>query len=259
MNKRRSPYIVLIAALGVFSLLAGCGASDAIDEIFGSGSGGPATVNLGTAADFVILAKSEVSNTGTSAITGHIGLSPADKTFLTGFDLIMDSSNEFATSALVTGKLYAADMTPPTPTKMTTAVSDMEAAYTDAAGRTLPDETDLGAGEIGGLTLGPGLYKWGTSVKISTDVTLTGSGVWIFQIAGGLDIAAAKKVVLSGGANAANIFWQVAEVANLGTTSQFKGTILSQTAVTLNTGATINGRALAQTQVTLDGNTVTGP
>jgi hypothetical protein len=218
-------------------------------------------VNLGTAGNFVILSKSGVSTTGTTSIVGDIGLSPAAATFITGFGLISDASNTFATSSLVTGKIYAADYTPPTPTAMGVAIGDMEIAYTDAAGRTLPDYTELGAGNIGGMTLTPGLYKWGTGVTIPTDVTLSGSStdVWIFQIAQTLDIANGKKVILSGGAQAKNIFWQVAGQATLGTTSDFKGNILGQTAIVLNTGATLNGRALAQTAVTLDANAVTIP
>ena len=218
-------------------------------------------VDLGTAGDFVILAKSGISTTGTTSIVGDIGVSPIAATAITGFGLIMDSSNQFATSSLVTGKIYAADYAPSTPTRMTSAVSDMETAYTDAAGRTLPDYTELGAGNIGGMTLKPGLYKWGTGVTIPTDVTLSGSStdVWIFQIAQTLDISNGKQVILSGGAQAKNIFWQVAGQATLGTTSVFNGNILGQTAIVLNTGATLNGRALAQTAVTLDAVNVSLP
>ncbi|MCG2687797.1 DUF3494 domain-containing protein, partial [Candidatus Parcubacteria bacterium] len=172
----------------------------------------------------------------------------------------MDSSNTFSTSSLVAGKVYAPDYTPPTPAYMTTAVSNMETAYTDAAGRTLPDATELGAGDITSMTLAPGLYKWGTGVLISAGgVTLTGSAndVWIFQIAGTLTVSSNAIVTLSGGAQAKNIFWQVAGQTTLGTMSQFKGNILDQTAIVLNTGATLDGRALAQTAVTLDANSIT--
>jgi len=134
----------------------------------------------------------------------------------------------------------------------------MQTAYTDAAGRTLPNFTELGAGNIGGLTLRPGLYKWSSAVTIPTNVTLSGgeNDVWIFQIAQTLGISSGKQVILSGGAKAKNIFWQVAGVTTLGTTSRFNGNILSQTAIVLQTGARLNGRALAQTAVTLDANTV---
>ena len=138
----------------------------------------------------------------------------------------------------------------------------MEAAYTDAAGRTVPAPvTELGAGEIGGLTIVPGLYKWSTGVLITTDVTLNGgpNDVWIFQIAQGVTQANGTRINLTGGALPKNIFWQSFGVVALGTTAHFEGVILAQTAITLNTGATINGRALAQTAVTLDQNTVTQP
>ena len=220
-------------------------------------------VNLGTAGNFAILAKSGISTVPSSVVTGDIGVSPIDHTAITGFSETADASNTFSTSAQVTGKIYAADYTAPTPSNMTTAVSDMETAYTDAAGRTLPRETELGAGEIGGLTLVPGLYKWGTGVSISTNVTLSGSAtdVWIFQIAGNLTQASATRVTLAGGALPKNIFWQVGggAGADIGTTAHFEGIVLSQTLVAMKTGASANGRLLAQTAVTLDQNTVTKP
>jgi hypothetical protein len=220
-----------------------------------------AAVDLGTAGKFAILAKSGISTTGTTSITGDIGVSPIAATAITGFGLIKDASDTFSTSSLVTGKVYAADYADPTPAKMTTAVSDMETAYTDAAGRTDPTETDLGAGAIGGLTLAPGLYKWGTGVTISSDVTLSGgkTAVWIFQIAGTLTVSSDVHVILSGGAKAENIFWQVTEGTSLGTTSVFNGNILDLTLIAMGDGATLNGRALAQTAVTLIANHVVEP
>jgi len=216
---------------------------------------GPAPVLLGTAGNFVILAKTGISTTGTSSVVGDIGVSPIDSTAITGFGLILDSSGTFSTSSLVTGNVYAADYASPTPTMMTTAISDMETAYTDAAGRTLPDFTELGAGDITSMTLAPGLYKWGTGVLIgAAGVTLSGgaSDVWIFQIAQDLTVGNGAIVTLSGGAQVTNIFWQVAGQVTLGTTSQFKGIILCQTLIAFNTGATLDGKALAQTAVTLD-------
>jgi hypothetical protein len=139
----------------------------------------------------------------------------------------------------------------------------MQTAYTDAAGRTNPTATELGAGDISGMTLTPGLYKWSTGVTINTGVTLNCQGnanaVFIFQVAQDLTVGNGAIVTLSGSCNASNIFWQVAGQATLGTTSSFKGIILCQTQIVLNTGATLTGRALAQTQVTLDANTVTAP
>ncbi|HME19337.1 MAG TPA: ice-binding family protein [Nitrososphaerales archaeon] len=211
----------------------------------------------------MILSKSGISATGTTSITGNIGVSPAAGTYITGFGLALDPSGTFATSSLVTGKVYAADYAAPTPVTLTTAVGDMQTAYTDAAGRTNPTATELGAGDISGMTLAPGLYKWGTGVTIRTGVTLNCQGnsnaVFIFQIAQGLTVGNGAIVTLSGGCNANSIFWQVAGQATLGTTSSFQGSILCQTAIVLNTGATLNGRALAQTAVTLDSSAVTAP
>jgi Ice-binding-like/Secretion system C-terminal sorting domain len=196
-----------------------------------------APVNLGTAGNYAILAKSGISTVPSSVITGNIGVSPIDQTAITGFSLILDPSNVFATSTQVTGKVYAADLADPTPFNLTTAVGDMETAFADAAGRTNPDFTELGAGEIGGLTLVPGLYKWSTDVLITNDVTLNGNSneVWIFQIAGGVTLASGKSVNLSGGAQAKNIFWQCAGIVSIGTTAHFEG--MAQTAVTLDANA----------------------
>ncbi|HYX34218.1 MAG TPA: ice-binding family protein [Oligoflexus sp.] len=222
---------------------------------------GPAPVILGTSGDYVVLAKSAVSVTGATSVVGNIGLSPAAQSYLTGFSETLDATNVFATSSLVTGQLFAADMAAPTPSKLTTAIGNMETAYTDAAGRSLPDFTELGAGDVSGKTLAPGLYKWGTGLLMATDVTISGSAndVWIFQIAQDLTVSNGVKVILAGGALPKNIFWQVAGQVKLGTTVQFNGIILSQTKIVLETGAVLNGRALAQTAVTLDANAVTKP
>lgn len=223
---------------------------------------GPKAVELGTAGNFVVLAKSAISTTGTTAITGDIGVSPAAETFITGFSQERDSTNTFSTAvAIVTGKIYASDMAVPTPANMTTAISDMEIAYTDAAGRSNPDFTELGAGDISGKTLEPGLYKWGTGLLITSDITLEGGAndVWILQIAEDLTIGNGVKVTLAGDAQPKNIFWQVAGAATMGTTSDVKGIILSKTRIEMNTDAVLNGRALAQTAVTLDANAVTQP
>jgi hypothetical protein len=220
----------------------------------------PATVNLGVAGNFVILAKSGVSVTGTASVVGDIGASPIAATGITGFGLILDHSGVFSTSALVTGNIFAADYTDPTPANLTTAVLNMQAAYTDGAGRA-PDVTELGAGNIGGMTLAPGVYKWTTGLSIPTDVTLSGGAndVWIFQVAQTLIVNSSAKIVLSGGAKANNIFWVVTGQTTIGTSAVFDGNILDRTAVVLDTSAQLNGRALAQTAVTLDSNAVTIP
>ncbi len=257
------------SALLACVLAAGCGsdgsAADPSPASPGAGTGtgqtgahGPAPVALGTAGSYVILAKSSISNVPTSAITGNIGLSPAAASFITGFTLILPSGGAASTSSQVTGSIYASDYAAPTPVNLTTAIDDLETAYTDAAGRTTPDHTELAAGNIGGLTLPAGLYKWSNSVSIPTDVTLSGGpgDVWIFQIAGGISQASATRVVLTGGALAQNIFWQVFGVVEIGTTAHLEGVVLSQTSITLNTGASVNGALLAQTAVTLAGNAV---
>jgi hypothetical protein len=218
-----------------------------------------AIVDLGTAKNYVILAKSAINNNPTSSITGNLGISPAAETYITGFSLT--NATGYSTSSQVTGKVFAADMADPTPTNLTTAVSNMETAYTDAAGRPSPDFFELYTGDISGKTLTRGLYKWTNTVTLSSDVTLSGGAndIWIFQIDGDLSMSSAVNITLTGGAQAKNIFWQVAGEAIIGTTSHFEGIILSKTGITLQTGASMNGRALAQTAVILDGNSVVQP
>jgi len=218
-----------------------------------------APVDLLSAGNFVILSKTGITNVPTSAITGNVGTSPITGAAITGLDCVE-----------VTGTVYTVDATGPAcrvtdATLLTTAVLDMEAAYTAAAG--VPAGVgaflNVGAGTVTGLTLIPGTYTWGSTVTIPTDLTLDAQGdanaVWIFQITGTLDLAAGKQVILAGGAQAKNIFWQVADVVSLGAGSHFEGTILAKTNIAMVTGATLNGRALAQTAVTLDQNTLTIP
>jgi hypothetical protein len=218
-------------------------------------SPGPAPVNLQSAGNYVILTKTGITDVPTSKVTGNIGTSP-----ITG-------AADLLTCTEVTGNVYSDDAAGPipcsivTPSNLTVAVLDMQAAYLDAAGRITPNFINLGAGNIGGKTLVPGLYKWGTSVTIPTDVTLSGGpdDVWIFQIAGNLNESNGIAVHLAGGAQAKNIFWQVAGLATLGTTSHFEGILLSKTLIAIQTGASVNGRLYAQTAVTLQMNVVTQP
>lgn len=250
------------------AVLAGCGGDSNDGGSTPNPSGaGPAPVALGSATDlgaagsYAVLAKTGVTNVTGSTITGNVGVSPAAASFITGFALVADATNVFSMSPSVVGRVYAANYAAPTPANLTSAIGSMETAYADAAGRTSPGFSELGSGAIGGLTLVPGLYKWTTSVTIPTNVTLSGgaSDVWIFQISGDLTIAAARSVVMAGGAQARNVFWQVAGQSTLGTTSHFEGTILSRTAITLNTGASLKGRALAQSLVAMDSNAITTP
>lgn len=223
---------------------------------------GPEPVSLGSAGNFVLLSKSGISTTGVTQIYGDIGVSPIDATAFTGFTNYTLSGTYATADQVIGGKLYAANFAAPTPAYLTTAISDMEIAFTDAAGRTNPTATELGAGNISGLTIAPGLYKWGTGVLITgAGVTLSGGAndVWIFQIAQDLTVGSGAIITLAGGAQAKNVFWQISGQTALGTTVQFKGNILSQTLISLNTGATLQGRTLAQTAVTLNANVITKP
>jgi hypothetical protein len=167
----------------------------------------------------------------------------------------------------VAGTIYSVDAAGPVPcgvtdaTRLTTSIGDMQTAYTDAAGRSNPDFLNLDAGNIGGKTLTPGLYKWTSALLIPSDIEISGgpADVWIFQIDGTLDMSSGVNITLSGGAQAKNIFWQAAGEVTLGTTSHFEGIILRQTGIDMKTDASINGRMLAQTAVTLQMNAVTRP
>src|SRR5690349_12790760 len=200
--------------------------------------------NLGAAGSFAVLAASTVTNTGVSAIVGDLGLSPGIS--VTGFP-----------PGMLAGTQHISD--PAT----AQAQLDLTAAYNDAAGRTLG--AIALAGNLGGMTLVPGLYKSTSSLEISSgDLTLDAQGdanaVYIFEMASTLVTTTGRKVILSGGAQAANVFWQVGSSATLGTTSVFKGNILALASITVTTGAAVEGRLLARNgAVTLDANTIAVP
>lgn len=218
---------------------------------------GPNPVNLGTAVNFAILTKTGIVDTPASVITGNIGSSPITGAAI-GVTCPEVNGTIYQVDAAGVGACFATD-----PALLNTAVLNMQAAYTDAAGRTASSAatTNVGAGTLTSLTLTPGVYEWGSSVTIPTNLTFNGtaSDVWILKVAGTLDMAAAKTVILTGGALAKNIFWQVSGAVTIGTTTQFKGIILGQTAITMGTGSTIEGRLLAQTAATLNQTTVTQP
>ena len=205
---------------------------------------GLTTVDLGAAASFGVLAGTTVTSTGNTTVNGDLGVSPG--TAVTGFG-----------PGVVNGTIHAGDAT------AAAAEAALTTAYNDAAGRSLSPVTLIG--DIGGNTLFPGLYKSTSSMSIASgDLTLDAQGnpnaVFIFQIASTLTTSSSRQVILSGGANPANIFWQVGSSATLGTSSTFEGNILALTSITLATGATLNGRALAENgQVSLDANSVTAP
>ena len=216
---------------------------------------GPAPVSLGSAGNFAILSKTGITDVYPSAVKGNVGTSP-----ISGTALLLQCGE-------VTGTVYVVDAAGPRPcavraaTLLTTSIGDMGAAYLNAKGRVSPNHTELGAGQIGGRTLVPGLYNWGTGVLITTSVTLSGgpNDVWIFQIAGTLSQASATRVILAGGALAKNIFWQVAGAVTIGTSAHFEGVVLGKSLIAVKTGASVNGRLLSQTAVTLQKNAVTQP
>jgi hypothetical protein len=221
----------------------------------------PAPVSLGRyAGSFVILAKTAITTTGATRITGDIGISPNNASSITGFGLTKDASGTFWTSTLVIGKVYGATDVAPTPAMLTQAIGEMQTAYTDAAGRPA-DSTELYAGDLKGRTLTHGVYKWSGNVQVSAgSVTFSGNAtdVWILQIAGNFDLVG--TVALSGAAQAKNIFFQVAGQVTLESGTAMQGVILCQTQIVMITGASLKlGIALAQTQVTLQADTIISP
>lgn len=217
-------------------------------------------VSLGTAGNYVILAKAGITTVPPSAVQGDLGCSPAAGSYITGFSLVADATNTFSTSAQVTGRVYAASYAMPTPSVLTAAIDDMELGFATAAART-PEVLELGAGDIGGMTLAPHVYRWSTALAIPLDLALVGTStdVWIFQVDGDVDLSATKKVVLSGGALAKNVFWQIGGSLTLGAGAELVGIVLAKTFVTFGSGAVLNGRLLAQTHVTIAASTIVPP
>jgi hypothetical protein len=245
------------------AVMAACGGGGgASAPIEGASTG----VDLRSAGDFVILSKTGITTVPASVITGSIGSSP----------ITAAAMDTITCPQMATGDIYGANTaytgngvnpcfkgTGPDNTLVANAILDMGTAYTETAGRVLPDFTELYAGDISGQTLVPGLYKWGTGVLVTTDVTLSGSAsdIWIFQIAGNYTQAAATSVTLTGGAVAKNVFWQVGggACASIGSAAHFEGTILAEKAITVGNTTSVIGRLFSQTAVTLDQNAVTQP
>jgi hypothetical protein len=219
-------------------VMAGCG-----NKSTGPSGSIIASVNLNSAASFAVLAYSQITNSGPTTLCGDLGLSPGSSAG-GGWVLSCGGVPHVTDTAAANAKL------------------DLTTAYLDAAGRTSPI---LVSGNLGGRTLYPGLYKSSGSLMVSSgDLTLDALGnpnaVFIFQIASTLSTTPGRQVILAGGAQAANIFWQVGSQCNLGTTSVFKGTIMAHDQVTMDTGATLEGRAFSQTaEVTFLSNTITNP
>jgi hypothetical protein len=197
-------------------------------------------VGLGTAGSFAVLAGSTVTNTGPTVVNGDLGVSPG--TAVTGFP-----------PGAVNGTIHAANAV------AGQAQSDTTTAYNDAAGRTPAVSV---SGDLGGAVLTPGVYKSSSSMGLTGNVTLDGQGdpraVFIFQVGSKLTTASSSRVVLTNGADACNVFWQIGSSATLGTNSSFTGTILALTSITVTTGVNVAGRTLARNgAVTMDDNTIT--
>ena len=219
-----------------------------------SNAAGPAPVDLGAASGFAILAGAAVTTTGGGIIYGDVGASP------------ISGAAIHLTTPQVHGTLYAVDAAGPAGSVidaelLLAAKGALKTAFNDAAGRTpTPSGPNLnpGAGNLGGLNLSPGLYKFtGTALVTGSNLTLTGAAndVWIFQIAADLEVGSHIRILLAGGAQARNIFWQVGTSATIGTFAVFKGTIIADQAITLNTSSAMDGKALAFTAgVTFNGN-----
>ena len=248
-------------------------------------------VNLQTAVNYVILAKTGISTVPQSAITGDIGVSPIAATAMTGFSLTLDPSGGFSTSTQISGVAFAADYvmllnwvdwvmtwwylgsgssaSATAPMTLTVAVLDMQAAYTEAAGRATSSAAKLnvGAGVLGGAyggraaPLTPGVYTFGSGVSITSDLHLQGNqdDVFIFQISGVLSLSANTNVVLSGGVRARNVFWQVTGNAVVLAGAHMEGIMLIKTDVLFVTGSSLTGRVLSQTACNLQMAVITEP
>jgi cell division septation protein DedD len=204
-----------------------------------------APVGLGTAASFAVLAGTpNVTNTGPSIISGNLGVSPAAA--VTGFP----------PGHVINGTMHRADAV------AAQAQSDLTTAYNDAAGRA---QTASVAAFIGsGGSLDPGVYKASSTLEVDGALTLNAHGdpnaVFIFQVPSKLTTGSSSNIVLTGGAQACNVFWQVGSSATLGTNSDFTGSILALTSITVTTNNTIAGRVLARNgAVTLDDDRITAP
>ncbi|MDN4480523.1 ice-binding family protein [Demequina muriae] len=216
------------------------------------GTGGPASaatvldgpVDLGTAATYGVLATSEITNTGPSVVNGDVGLSPG--TSITGFGGLPDG--------VVNGTVHQTDA------EAAQAQDDATGAYGIAASLS---PTQTGVGELNGLSLTPGVYTGGElSLAGAGILTLEGAAdsVWVFQASSTLTIGGASQIVITGGANACNVFWQVGSSATIQGAADFQGTVLAAASVTAVTGASIEGRLIALNgAVTLDTNDITAP
>jgi len=221
-------------------------------------------VDLGTAVEYAVLTKSGISTASPdSAIIGNIAVSPIAATAITGFELSKELDEDFSTSPLFEGyHAFAPEYSLAVKTQLTTAISDMELAYTDAAGRPSEDgKVNLGAGIISNMDLSPGVYTWGTDIKINSgELKLTGSGslddIFILRTTGSL-LQADNTLVTLVDVPANQVFWQVAEKVEVGEASTMQGILLVKEDALFKTDATLNGRVFAQTACNLIEATIT--
>jgi hypothetical protein len=225
-------------------------------------------INLGTAGNYAILATTGITTVPDSSITGHIAVSPIVSTFIIGFDLDVDSSNQFSTCAQVDSesRVYAPDFVGgsnglSTPALLTVAVGDMARAYTDGMARLSTDaaKRNVGGGDIGGMTLVSGVYTFPSTITIDSDVTFSGdaNSIFIIQTAGSVTLEMDINIVLGPNVKAENIFWVVAGVLTVKSGAAMKGVLLVKTVVNFNTGSSLVGRLLSQTAVSLQKASIT--
>jgi hypothetical protein len=196
---------------------------------------------LGTASNFAVLGGQSISNTGATVINGDVGLSPGGSSSVTGFP-----------PGIINGAPHYADAV------ALQAKNDLVTAYNDAANQT--PFVDMSNVNLGNQNLTPGVYHFSSSAMLTGPLTLSGFGVFIFQIGSALTTASGSSVLLTNGAQACGVYWQVTSSATFGTTTAFQGTVMALQSITMNTSATLIGRALARNaSVTLDTNTITRP
>jgi hypothetical protein len=244
MNTKTNKLLIAMAVLSIGSaiMITGCKKDEETPVEIPVQTITMPVVNMAGAAEFAVLAGSAITSTGATNITGDIGLSPG--TSIGGFP-----------PGVLTGGIHIND------NLATQAKLDLTVAYNDLAGRVSTDIVTL-SGNIGGLTLTPGLYKSTSTLAISSgDLTFDANGnanaIFIIQIASSLTVTSARKVILTGQAKASNIYWQVGSSATFGTTSEFKGTVIAMQSITLDTGASLEGKILARNGgVTLAGNVI---
>jgi hypothetical protein len=282
MKNNFKPVAWQMAAL-LITLVAGCGGGGTVATGMGPAGAvcsGAGCVNLGKAGNYAILAQTGVSTVPPSVVTGNVGVSPADRSYLTGWSPISEPTDTSYSSAQVVapGRLFAADQVGGTTSvDLTAAVADMGTAYTNAnglasAGGALATGVPGtacpgtgGTGALGGMTISPGVYTCTVTLDIATgtNVTLNGAGVYVIRTTQGINQASGTQVLLTGGAVAQNVFWVSALTVNIvgtvGATTKMAGVILAKTDIVVGSKATVNGRLLAQSAVTLDQATVTQP